>query len=216
MRQQYNNETGVSSQAPRTDGRVRQRERTRKAILDAATEIMRKGWTVPSVAEAAEAAQVSRATAYRYFPSEAALVWAAVDRLLPGNPEEVYETSDVLERADALAQVTASAVKKQELMLRHVLRLSMEQWIRRQSGDSPDEPPVRRGGRKKMIAAALEPLRDGLDPADYDRVAAALAMVIGIEARVVLRDICELGDEEVEDVMSWACTSLVRAALDQR
>jgi hypothetical protein len=66
-----------------------------------------------------------------------------------------------------------------------------------------------------MIAAALEPLRDELAPADYDRLSAALALTIGIEARVVLRDICDLSEDEVDGVMRWACTSLVRAAMEQ-
>ena len=40
--------------------------------------LMQAGAT-PSVSEVAEAAEVSRATAYRYFPSQAALVQAVVD-----------------------------------------------------------------------------------------------------------------------------------------
>ena len=47
--------------------------RTRRLMLATATRLMQAG-AIPSVSEVAEAAQVSRATAYRYFPSQAALV----------------------------------------------------------------------------------------------------------------------------------------------
>ena len=54
------------------------RARTRRLMLDTAIRLMQAGVT-PSVSEVAEAAGVSRATAYRYFPSQAALVQAVVD-----------------------------------------------------------------------------------------------------------------------------------------
>ncbi len=47
-------------------------------MVQTAVELMQRGET-PSVSAAAEAAGVSRATAYRYFPSQAALVGAVVD-----------------------------------------------------------------------------------------------------------------------------------------
>jgi AcrR family transcriptional regulator len=53
------------------------RARTRRLMLETATRLMQAGAT-PSVSEVAEAAEVSRATAYRYFPSQAALVHAVV------------------------------------------------------------------------------------------------------------------------------------------
>src|SRR5690606_1141187 len=46
------------------------RARTRKLMLETASSLMQEGVT-PSVSDVAEAAGVSRATAYRYFPSQA-------------------------------------------------------------------------------------------------------------------------------------------------
>ena len=53
-------------------GRVNQKARTRAAIVDAA-QALRSASGRPTVAEAADAAKVSRATAYRYFPTQEAL-----------------------------------------------------------------------------------------------------------------------------------------------
>src|SRR5215469_16119095 len=59
----------------RQDARVNhnQRNRTRTAITEAAAALLREG-SPPTVAEAAERAKVSRATAYRYFPTQESLL----------------------------------------------------------------------------------------------------------------------------------------------
>src|SRR5918997_4358132 len=56
------------------DPRANQKERTRAALVTAAAELLRRGAAPPTVAAAGEAAKVSRATAYRYFPTQEALL----------------------------------------------------------------------------------------------------------------------------------------------
>jgi AcrR family transcriptional regulator len=60
--------TGIAEAAER-DPRANQKNRTRQAIIDAALGFIEEG-VMPSVVEAAERAKVSRATAYRYFPTQ--------------------------------------------------------------------------------------------------------------------------------------------------
>src|SRR5215218_6024509 len=57
-------------------GRTRQKQRTRDHLIAAARELISAGDT-PSVEEVAEAAGISRPTAYRYFASQAELLAAA-------------------------------------------------------------------------------------------------------------------------------------------
>ena len=57
-------------------GRSAQKARTRDALIAAARDLVAAGVT-PTVEEAAEAASISRTTAYRYFPSQRALLLAA-------------------------------------------------------------------------------------------------------------------------------------------
>ena len=67
---------------PRT-GRDRQKSRTRRQILEAAARLMQERRAL-TLEEIADAAQVSRATAYRYFPGlDALLAEAAVDARMP-------------------------------------------------------------------------------------------------------------------------------------
>ena len=57
-------------------GRIQQKQRTRQALVDAARDLVARG-LAPTVEEAAADAGISRATAYRYFPSQSALLAAA-------------------------------------------------------------------------------------------------------------------------------------------
>ncbi len=61
------------NQASPHTGRDKQKRRTRAAILTAVRELIRQG-QIPSVADAADAADVSRRTAYRYFPTQEQLL----------------------------------------------------------------------------------------------------------------------------------------------
>jgi AcrR family transcriptional regulator len=99
------------------EGRINQKRRTRVAVLEAAKQLLREG-QLPSVADAADAARVSRATAYRYFPtqeyllSEAALESAKTDinHLL----ERAAPSNDPAVRLDTLVQALQQVTLGQE------------------------------------------------------------------------------------------------------
>ena len=69
--------TGEPSTPRSTTGRANQKLRTRRAILQAAVELMRTGRDV-TMLEVAKSALVSEATAYRYFPDLASLLQEAM------------------------------------------------------------------------------------------------------------------------------------------
>src|SRR5919112_2995632 len=78
IKHQYSQEKGpaIMTKAWQQEGRVNQKRRTRAAILTAAVELLEQGQS-PAVAEVADAALVSRATAYRYFPTQEYLLFEA-------------------------------------------------------------------------------------------------------------------------------------------
>ena len=55
---------------------------TFKLLLDTAMDIIRHSGNIPTVAEVAVRSTVSRATAYRYFPSRSVLITAVIDASL--------------------------------------------------------------------------------------------------------------------------------------
>jgi AcrR family transcriptional regulator len=88
-------------------GRVRQRRRTRAAIVNAAAELLRQGQAAPGVNEIAEAADVSRRTIYQYFPTlDQLLLDATIGLLTQTDVDAAIEAAS--RHADASRQVDAS------------------------------------------------------------------------------------------------------------
>jgi len=65
-----------------------------------------------------------------------------------------------------------------------------------------------------MIEAALEPARTEFTPAAFERLTRALALVIGTEGMIVVRDVLQLDDGDARSVKRWAIAALIEAARD--
>jgi ABC-type lipoprotein export system ATPase subunit len=63
----------------------------------------------------------------------------------------------------------------------------------------------------RWLARALEPAR--LTGAQQRRLKAALALAGGVEALVVMKDVCRLDDAEAQEVLRWVATVLLEAGL---
>ena len=194
--------------------RANQRERTRLAIMEGARKLLRDG-KIPSVADAAEAALVSRATAYRYFPTQSALIQEAVHTGLPNTWEPDRRHADLMAFADRVERAVAEMLTlthDNEAILRGVLLLSLQQWATIQAGDKIEEELVTRGrGRIPAIQAALAPYRDTLTPAALRRLTIGLSLIVGAESLVVLRDIWDLEETEAKEVARWIARTLAQA-----
>lgn len=187
-------------------GRPNQRRRTRKDLLEAAARLMRAGKS-PSLDDVAEEALVSRATAYRYFPGvEALLVEASLDVAFPDSATLFADgPADVAARVEAAEAAVAAMVRSNEPALRTMLANALQTRAR------GDDVPARQNRRSELIEAALEPGDFG--PAERDRLTKALAFFIGTEARLVAKDVLQLGETEAEQVKSWAMRALVEASM---
>jgi AcrR family transcriptional regulator len=187
------------------------RARTRRLMLTAATSLMQAGAT-PSVSEVAEVAGVSRATAYRYFPSQAMLVHAVVDEALGPILDWKMETGDARDRIKDLLASSMPRINEFEATFKAALKLSLDQWAKRQVGTLGAEPQFTRGHRVDLLMQATEPLAPSLSRAQRLRLTQALSLVFGVEVIVVLRDIWGLAAGEAEAVAQWAALALVNAA----
>ncbi len=192
-------------------GRPNQRRRTRKDLLQAAARLVQQG-RKPTLEEVAEAALVSRATAYRYFPTiEALLLEASLDIAVP-DADDLFRGKAAgdpvarLQRADAALH---EMILANEASLRIFLAHSLE---RRARGDMDPELPARQNRRTVLIEAALRPARDQFEPATLANLTKALALIIGTEAMVVFKDVLQLDDADARKVRRWAIRALVEAA----
>jgi glutathione S-transferase len=189
------------------NGRVDQKRRTRDALVAAARNLVSNGET-PTVEAAAEAASISRTTAYRYFANQRELLVAAhpetgTTSLLPDDAPD-----DVAARLDLVIDAFTRSTVENEAQQRTMLRLSLEADPAERS-----KLPLRQGRGIRWIGEALEPLRERMSEAEVNRLTLAIRSAAGIEALVWLTDVAGLSRDDAREVMRWSARGLLHAAL---
>jgi AcrR family transcriptional regulator len=184
-------------------GRESQKNRTRKALVAAAGVLLRAGRRA-TVTDVAEAAGISRATAYRYFPTQEMLL-AEVALFASGGPlfPAVSESASVPEAVGHLVRRVGAWAYANEQPLRTILRLSLD----------PSTGVRRPGHRIEWIADALAPVRNKIGVETYNKLSKALTLMLGIDPIVVMKDIADASREQALDALEWSARTLVEAAL---
>jgi hypothetical protein len=179
-------------------GRSNQRRRTRKALLDAATRLVRQG-RKPSLD--------------RYFPNaEALLVEASFDIAIP-EPRDLFQNDRAVDPVARVQQVDTALhdmILANEVSLRMMLVHSLGHAL---SESEKGGLPLRQNRRMPLIEAALKPARHQFSAGALDTLSKALALVIGTEGVIVAKDVLQLDDAEARKVKRWAIRALVEAAM---
>jgi AcrR family transcriptional regulator len=188
--------------------------RTYRLLLEAAMTLVGHGGLV-SVAEVAAAAGVSRATAYRYFPSRSRLLNAIMDESL--GPVRGFESgqADGAARVRDLFERTVPRFKEFEPQMRAALQLALEHWALERAGVLHEEP-FRRGNRRTILARNAAPLRAELGTREFERLLKALSLVYGIESYVILKDIWAASNREVDAITRWVADAVIEKSLRER
>lgn len=185
---------------------------TFKLLLDTAMQLIQTDGHIPSVAEVAVRSAVSRATAYRYFPTRSALITAVIDASLGPVRAVASDNASGRERVRELFKRTFPRFTEFEPQLRAAAQLSLEQGALERAG-LLEEEPYRRGHRIRILEHAIAPLAPELPAPVRELLHHALSVVYGIEPYIVLKDIWGLPNREVERVALWMADALIDAAL---
>ncbi len=194
----------------------KQKRRTRVALLAAAARLIAEG-QAPSVGDVADAADVSRRTAYRYFPTQdQLLVEASLEALRPeveaalaaALPEGVGPLDDVGQaeaRLDAAVGVMHRLALANEPLLRTMIRLT--------AGRTSDARPIRGYRRVEWLTSAVMPVKARLGRLRFDRLVSALTACVGMDALFLLRDTRGLSASAAERVTRWTARALLAASI---
>jgi AcrR family transcriptional regulator len=189
------------------------RRRTRGAMIEAATRLVRGGAS-PSVSEVADAAGVSRATAYRYFPTQESLLAEVIVPDLEAALAAEALPEDLEGRFAATFETMWSSYVTNEATYRTVLRRGLERPPGESVERGEEAGSIRAGRRVRWVRNALAPARERMDETSFERLVAAMCLCVGIESLVVLRDVCGLEAGEAEEVARWAAFALLRVSID--
>jgi AcrR family transcriptional regulator len=187
-------------------GRTTQKLRTRDALIVATRELIADGLT-PNVEDAAARADISRTTAYRYFPNQRGLLLAAhpeIHRksLLGDNPPR-----DPGARLDAVLEEFHRIVLETERELRMALRLSLDH------GHDQRDTSLRQGRAIGWIEEALAPLVGKLTRQQVRTLAIAIRSAAGIEALVWLTDVARLSRTDATELMRKSARAILHSGM---
>jgi AcrR family transcriptional regulator len=194
-------------------GRKNQKLRTLDALVAVAADLMRGGQTI-TVTKVADAARVSRTTAYRYFPTSEVL--SAQATLAAANAVEARDLAKLTEglhspeeKLDAIIAGSHAMTAAHEAAFRSLVRFTVEGPTAIDSRGLAHRPTFRR----MWIEGALSPLKKDLGPQRFNRLTGALCLLCGIEPVIVLSDICQMVPDEAREVKRWVGQQLLRAAI---
>jgi len=201
-------------------GRPAQRRRTRAALLAAAATLIEDGQT-PSTTEVADAAGVSRRTAYRYFPTqEQLLVEAALERFRPQVEAAMQSVGSVAGRRGTGSRDVDAALARLDAAARIMHRLALEhepllRTMQRLTAAGATARGVRPRGTRRIdwLTEAVEPIRGRLGPRQFERLISALASCVGFDALFLLRDVRGVSTREAERVTRWTARALLLTSL---
>lgn len=190
-------------------GRAAQRRRTRKAIVEAASQLLAAG-ADPSVSDIAAAADVSRRTIYSYFPTLDQLLLDAAIGAMTSSVEAALDAAgpDPRSRLATMITVLTDEMGRTLPLGRKLIKLTVEA--------PPGGPGPKRGYRRTAwIEKAIEPVRPRLTPHQFDQLVSTLSVMIGWEAFIVLFDVRGLDPAQARHIITSAALTLIDAALTQ-
>lgn len=189
-------------------GRIDQKRRTRDILIKAAADLIAQGRDV-SISDIVNITKIGRTTVYRYFPTLDILIANAALWKVAG-PDQSEIDSRVAQESTPAQRIDAMVVENDHLTNRHsrefraMLRVSLDNGAKGQQ---------RARVRYFAFKRALADLEKTAGKEAIEKLVCALTLTVGIEAQIVLREICLLNEVEAREVKRWAAKVLLNAAL---
>jgi AcrR family transcriptional regulator len=192
------------------NGRLAQKQRTRSELLRAAHSLRAEG-RVPTVNEVADAAGISRTTAYRYFPTqEVLLAEASAEPLIELVRQAIASSAgetDVVKRVDAVFAAVLPVMFQREPELRTLLKIALERSLEEVH---ERHIPLLSAGWIRAWDPVLEPLRKRVSPKAYARMVRSLGALLSVESLNVLLDACDLDERPATRALRSAARAMVQ------
>src|ERR1035438_2569775 len=189
--------------------RVRQKERTRAALITAARQLILDGAGITMMG-AATAVGVSEATAYRHFPDLPSLLREAFTGLWPDPPEELARPGDYADVPERVAQAT-------DFLLRNVVKMQGAVRAMIASTITREEVTFPRPGKQfGLIDVAVAPLERGpaaMEPGRLTQLKLDLAVIMSAEALFTLTDLAGLAPHDAIASVVHTARTITEAAI---
>lgn len=186
-------------------GRIQQKMKTREKLLGVAHRWLIEGKPI-DIEQIAKEAQVSKATAYRYFSSKDVLQREASLHSKSEEKENLFSglpADDLDGRIETLINYHYEILTKNEVEFRLFLSAILKESVQNKESYS------RAARRVLLIEEALKPLRNSVSMGDFNKMVSSISVILGIESITVLKDLCNLDFEEVLETWRWMIRKII-------
>lgn len=187
-------------------GRIGQKQKTREKILRAAHKIQGRGAEL-TLENVAEKAGISRATIYRYYSNKDVLSAEAVLDIKTLTPEQIiskYEEENLETTLLGIQKYYNRLAIDNEPSFRKYLSVIL----------NPDNQVSVRGARRvRTLLKALDMKQSRISDEDRENLIYMATLMMGIEALIVTKDVCQLDETTAEEVLQWGMKTLLAGML---
>ncbi len=184
-------------------GRRRQKLATRKKILEAASKIAKLNKPL-NMDEIAQTAGISRATIYRYYSNTDSIATELILHLNVPDGEKLAKKHVNDSLSEAMLGIQASYldfILKNENPSKRFLGAFL----------SSSDPKLERGqNRITTIRNYLNSNGKAIKESDKEKLATIAVLLMGIEAILVTKDVCDLSTEKSKETLKWAMEMLLK------
>ncbi len=189
-------------------GRINQKLKTRNKIIKSAQQFLAQGQSF-TLEDVASASGVSRATIYRYYSSLEALSAEVALDLNIQSPEEIYEAHKHLPVQEMILEIQEYINRfsiDNEAAFRKFLSIAI-------AGESPE---TKRGARRvSTMNLVFQKEKLGTENSEIRNLIHIATVLMGMEALIVTKDVCRLGDEQSMELLRWGLDKILQATLTQ-
>jgi AcrR family transcriptional regulator len=187
-------------------GRINQKMKTRERLLNAAHDMAVMGKEI-NIEVVAKQANMSKATAYRYFSSKEVLQREAALHFKSQEKKDLFANlaaNDLEGRLERLLQYHFQLLTDNEREFRLFLSAVMQDSVQAKEHYS------RAGRRILLIEEALLPLRPKVPKEEFSKMVSAISVILGIESITILKDLCQVEKEEILEIWKWMIGKLLK------
>lgn len=187
-------------------GRQNQKLKTREKILNSTQALMEKGINF-TLEDVAKKANISRATIYRYYSRVDVLAAEAVLDLNTKSSEQILEEVRPMELGEAIFAI-------QDYY--NNLTIDNEAGFRKYMSvvlNAHKSKKMRGARRKKTLKKLFKEKASHLSSSEKENLANLATLLMGIEAFVVTKDVCNLDNEQSKKLLNWGLDHILRSVL---
>ena len=186
------------------------KKRTFEHLIHTAMSILDEGNEL-TITELADKSKISRATAYRYFPTQTDLISAVVDHSLEPILHWQSDEQDVGKKVNDFLSFAFTQMIKHEGAIRAAMRLSLQQWVTDRSASSSNSEKFVRGNHKEVLSNLLQPLQSHLNDELNNKLIYTLSIIFGSQI-TVLKDVWNLDDSYIVSLSQWIIKAVINQA----